>query len=129
MDVNPAEGSISVSKNKSDFVLKLRGSFQLEHARPLCEAAVQMAGEAGSVIVDCSEVEHLDGCAVQVLLALKIALERAGGSLRMSGGREDVRKYLAWAGVAPHFGCGEAAETTAAAGPRKRRKTARKRPV
>jgi anti-anti-sigma factor len=128
VDANPAEANISLSQNESESVLRLRGSFQLELARPLHEAALQLASSGGNVVVDLSQAAHLDGCAVQVLLALKGALERAGGSLRMSGASQDVRKYLGWAGVAAQLGC-EVGEPAPAARAGKRRRSARKRPV
>lgn len=92
MDAYPVAANISISKNDLNTVLTLRGSFQLEHARPLYEAALHIAAEAGSVVVDCSEAVHLDGGAVQVLLALQAALERAGGSLQVSRASEDVSR-------------------------------------
>jgi len=125
VDANPAEGSVSVSANESGSVLTLSGNFQLLHARPLQEAALQLAETRGNVVVDCSGVTHLDACAVQVLLALKFALERGGRSLGLLGASEDVRNYLGWAGVTAHFASRESGE----AAPRKRRRTPRKRSV
>jgi len=75
------------------------------------------------VVVDSSAASHLDGCAVQVLLALKHALASSGGSLSLIGAREEVRNYFDWAGVTSHFARRDPGETA----PRKRRKTPRKR--
>lgn len=129
MDPNAVEPSVSVSNNETATVLRLRGSFQLELARPLYEAALQVAASGGNAVVDCRAAVHLDACAVQVLLALKIALERAGGRLRLSGASDEVCKYLQWAGVAAHLVRGEARGAPGAASPPKRRKTARNRQV
>jgi len=128
VDVTSGEAGVSISRNESDSVLKLHGSLQLDQARQLHEAALQLAASGGAVVIDCAEAAHLDGCAVQVLLALKLALERAGGSIRMTGIAPEVSQYLVWAGVAEHFGVAGPAEAVAQA-PRKRRRAPRKRAV
>jgi len=125
VDANPAEESVSVSANESGSVLTLSGSFQLLQARPLHEAALRLAATGGNVVVDCAAAAHLDGCAIQVLLALKLALEHVGGSFGLLGASEDVRNYLGWAGVTSHFRSSDAGDTA----PRKRRRTVRKRSV
>jgi anti-anti-sigma regulatory factor len=73
------------------------------------------------VVVDCGQTEHLDGCVSRILLALKLALKQAGGSLRLRGESSEIRKYLGWAGMAAHFPGEESPAIT-----RKRRKRARK---
>jgi anti-anti-sigma factor len=131
VDWDSTTAAVSVSRDGPDCVLALRGGFHLEHARELHAAALQIAETGGGVVVDCGEAAHLDGCAVQVLLALKKALEQSGGSLRMRGASDDVRKYLRWAGLAAHFPDDEAAhsavEAPASGRPRKRRAASRKR--
>ncbi len=132
MDWDSTTAVVSVSRDGPDCVLSLRGGFHLEQARELHAAALQIAETGGGVVVDCREAAHLDGCAVQVLLALKAALAHTGGSLRMHGASDDVRKYLGWAGLAAHFPDAEAVhstiETPASGRPRKRR-ASRKRVV
>ena len=122
MDSDSSDAAISVYRDGPDGVLALRGRFHVDLARDLHQAALQLAESGGGVIVDCSQTEHLDGCALQVLMALKLALEHGGGWLRMRGESAEVRKYLAWGGLSAHF----PAPAAAAAPTRKRRKTARK---
>ncbi len=123
-----SEAAIAVYRDEPDSVLALRGGFHIDLARELHQAAVQLADTGGGVIVDCSQTEHLDGCAVQVLLALKRALEQRGGWLRMRGESAEIRKYLGWAGLSIHFPTRAASDAAAEtpAPPRKRRRTARK---
>lgn len=106
-------------------MLALRGRLRVELARDLHQAALQRAETGGGVIVDCTQVEHLDGCAVQVLVALKLAMEQSGGWLRLRGESAEVRKYLAWGGLGAHFPPPVPA-AAAAEKPRKRRKAARR---
>lgn len=94
---------VEVKQHGSDGTLILRGAFQLDLVRELYEAAVQSLENSSSLIVNCAGVEHLDGCALQVLLALKKTVEQTGGTLRMQGASEQVRNYLRWAGLAAHF--------------------------
>ena len=100
-DSQPA--SVQVITGGSDCVLILHGTFRLDGVQELYEAAVRSAAISSSLIVDCSEAEHLDGCALQVLLTLKREVEGAGGSLRLRGASEPVRKQFRWAGLAAHF--------------------------
>lgn len=100
-DCHPA--SVQVVTEGSDCVLILHGTFRLDGVRQLYEAAIRSAAISSSLIVDCSEAEQLDGCALQVLLALKREVEGAGGSLRLRGAGEPVRKHFRWAGLAAHF--------------------------
>jgi anti-anti-sigma factor len=130
VDLNSSDAAVSVYHDEPDSVLALRGGFHLDLARELHRTALELAGTGGSVVVDCSQAEHLDGCAVQVLLALKLALEHGGGSLRMRGESAEVRKYLGWAGLNAHFPICSPSDTAAetpVAPPPKRRRTPRKR--
>lgn len=124
MSLESSDAAVSVYRDGPDGVLALRGGFHIDMARELHQAALQLAETGAGVVVDCSQAEHLDGCALQVLLALKLALEQRGGWLRMQGESEEIRKYLGWAGLAAHFpirGPRDGGSETPAA-PRKRRK-------
>ena len=94
---------VEVKQHGSDRTLILRGAFQLDLVRELYEAALQSLEHASNLVVDCAAVEHLDGCALQVLMALKKTMEQTGGTLRMQGACEQVRNYLRWAGLAAQF--------------------------
>ena len=124
MSLESSDAAVSVYRDGPDGVLALRGGFHIDLARELHRVACQLTETGGGVFVDCSQAEHLDGCTLQVLLALKLALEQRGGWLRMRGESEEIRKYLGWAGLAAHFPIrapsDAVAETPAA--PRKRRR-------
>jgi len=103
VELDQEAASVSIDRTESHPVVVLRGSFNIALAKVLHEAALQIAETAGRVVIDCKEVVHLDGCAVQVLLALKLALESHGGSIQLKGASEEVLKYLGWAGLSSHF--------------------------
>jgi len=126
LDTESTEAAFSFSRTESGGVLELRGGFHLDLARELHQTALQIADAGGAVVVDCRQVEHLDGCMVQVLLALKRALEQGGGSLGLRGASEEIRKYLGWAGLAGHFAAPGSEDSKTTAGPPKRRRNSRK---
>jgi anti-anti-sigma factor len=130
VSLESSDAAVSVYRDGPDGVLALRGGFHIDLARELHRVALELAETGGGVFVDCSQAEHLDGCTLQVLIALKLALEQRGGWLRLKGESEEIRKYLGWAGLAAHFpvrGPSDAVTETPAA-PRKRRR-ARKPPL
>jgi anti-anti-sigma factor len=92
-----------VKQHGSVCTLILRGAFQLDLVRELYEAALHSLESSSSLVVNCAAVEHLDGCALQVLMALKKTVEQSGGKLRMQGAGEQVRNYIRWAGLAAQF--------------------------
>jgi anti-anti-sigma factor len=100
---NSVTACVEVKQQGSDCTLILRGAFQLDLVRELYEAAVQSLENSSSVVVNCAAVEHLDGCALQVLMALKKTVEQTGGTLRLQAAGEQVRNYLRWAGLAAQF--------------------------
>ena len=121
MDSVETEAAVSISREELGSVLALRASFHLDLAPELPRAALELANTGGRVVVDCGQTEHLDGCVSRILLAVKLALKQAGGSLRLRGESSEIRKYLGWAGMAAHFPGEESPAIT-----RKRRKRARK---
>jgi anti-anti-sigma regulatory factor len=72
---------IAIEPRASGSALVLRGRVTVEHARLLHERAVELRLAAGPVAVDCADVERLDASALQVLLALRVALLAAGRHL------------------------------------------------
>ena len=65
--------------------LQLAGLVGFAHAVDLRDRAVALASGGGDVVVDCAGVTHLDTGAVQVLLALRIAVEEQGLRFAMEG--------------------------------------------
>lgn len=103
MPADSVRACVEVQQHGSDCTLILRGAFQLDLVRELYEAALQSLQNSSSLVVNCAAVEHLDGCALQVLMALKKTVEQSGGTLRMQAAGEQVRNYLRWAGLAAQF--------------------------
>jgi anti-anti-sigma regulatory factor len=124
--MDSSEAAVSIYREEPDSVLALRGRLHLDLARELHRTALELALTGGSVVVDCSATEFLDGWVIQILLALKLALERGAGSLRIRGESAEVRNYLGWAGMETHFPVRGAGSKAPGAARRKRPRSARK---
>ncbi|HLK19166.1 MAG TPA: STAS domain-containing protein [Bryobacteraceae bacterium] len=124
--MDSSEAAFSICREEPDSVLTLRGKLHLDLARELHRMALDLAMTGGSVVVDLSAAEFLDGWVIQILLALKLALEHGAGSLRLRGESGEIREYLAWAGAEAHFPAPGLDSKAAIAQPRKKRKSARK---
>lgn len=124
--MDSSEVAFSSHREEPGSVLALRHKLHLDLARGLHRMTLDLAMTGGSGVVDLSAAEFLDGWVVQNLLALKMALERRAGSLRIRGDRAEVRKYLAWAGLEIHFPPPDAELKAASPPSRKKRRKARK---
>lgn len=71
--------------------------------RSACETLLAATGD---VNVDCGAAAHLDTAILQVLTALRIALEKRGRRLTLSGINPDFMKILRGAGLDTRFGPG-----------------------
>jgi anti-anti-sigma regulatory factor len=121
-----SEAAVATYREEPDSVLALRGRLHLDLARELHRMALELALTGGSVVVDCSATEFLDGWVIQILLSLKLALEHGSGSLRIRGESTEVRNYLGWAGVENHFPVPAAGSKAPGVARRKRPRSARK---
>jgi anti-anti-sigma regulatory factor len=121
-----SEAAVATYREEPDSVLALRGRLHLDLARELHRMALELALTGGSVVVDCSATEFLDGWVIQILLSLKLALERGSGSLRIRGEGTEVRNYLGWAGMENHFPVPAAGSKAPGVARRKRPRSARK---
>lgn len=79
--MSTASDPVAVEPRAAGAALVLRGRVTVEHARVLHERAAEVRLAGGDVAVDCADVERLDASALQVLLALRAALEVAGRGL------------------------------------------------
>jgi len=95
--------TVHILKRGSEDALVLGETPQLDTIHTLHEAALSLSQTATHVVVDCDGVEHLGAWAVQILLALKIALAGSGGGLRIAGASPPIHRYLALAGVSEHL--------------------------
>lgn len=80
--------------------LALFGRVTVAHARELHAAAVALAAGAGDVTLDCRDAEYLDTAAVQVLIALRRDMERAGRGCEVAGESAALRGDFRLAGFA-----------------------------
>jgi anti-anti-sigma regulatory factor len=80
-------------------VLIMRGRLGTADAGPLWQAARELLAGGKDLLLDCRELEHLGGAPMQVLLALRLELERRGARLALSGLSPGVTRTLAFAGI------------------------------
>lgn len=77
----------------------LSGTLDVSRARELHSIALQLAEAGTDVAIDCTEVCRMDTSAVQILAALRIALERTGNSCAVVNLQPDVREHLTTVGL------------------------------
>ena len=93
---------ISLDREKLCDLLVLTGQINLDAAAQLREQALQLAAVSRPVEIDWSGVGHLCPAAVQVLLALGMALSGAA-QLRIRRDNRRVRDFLELAGLSDRF--------------------------
>jgi anti-anti-sigma factor len=92
--IQPAESSDS---------LVLEGDISLDAANRLREAVVDAAARDREIEIDWRRVGHMSAGALQLLLALRTALETRGRVLRVVGDNPGVRSTLELAGLSRFF--------------------------
>lgn len=93
------EKSIHVDRSSNPTRLVLRGTVNLFVVTELQGVAVDLLAAGSSVVVDCTEVAHLDGSGCQVLLALRAGLLRLGAELTLTAVPERLGRFLRLAGM------------------------------
>ena len=96
-----------VESTDAELRLPLRGTVGVQLAPALRSRALELAEDHRDVTVACGEVEHLDATALQLLIALRRAVEARGGRFALADVPDAVRHYLTLAGLsglapAPH---------------------------
>lgn len=76
------------------------GVLDMSRARELWEFALDQAMTKGPVSLDCSAVERLDSSAVQILVALRRAVERQGRTFELCHLNANILEELRRAGSA-----------------------------
>lgn len=112
----------AVSRKDCGCSLGLRGRFQFDAARQFHESTLELAAARQNLLAGSSQLAHLHGSAVQMLLALREHLRRSGAALRLTDVPQNVAKYRDWTGLKKQVDCGEEAGA-----PRNRKRPARKR--
>ncbi len=93
------ESQISLWDDQRRSVLRLNGSFGVAEAEELRRAAIELSGRETDLHVDWSEVTQVDVSIVQVLCALRAAVNGSGRSISISPPGEAVLGYLQSAGL------------------------------
>ena len=93
------DGDLLPSSTASPGVLALTGAADITTAKRLLASAREHAAAGGDLIVDCAALERLDGAGVQILLALKREVEKAGRSFRMEAVPERAFGLLLLSGM------------------------------
>jgi anti-anti-sigma factor len=110
-DEIPAEHElfrVEVKPSESCDLLLLAGEMNLDAASQLRDAALGAVAGGRQVAVDWREVGHVSVGALQVLLALRSALDARGQVLHVSGDNPGVRRTLDLAGLSGLFPASEA---------------------
>lgn len=94
---------VEVRPSASCDLLILAGAISLDAARQLSDAALQVLGGGREVAVDWSQAGHVSAGALQVLLALRAALDARGLVLSVAGDNPGIRHTLELAGLSPLF--------------------------
>ena len=97
--MTPDADPLTIVATDAEMRLALRGTVGVAAAPELRARALELAEDARDVTVACDEVEHLDATALQLLVALRRAVEARGGHFALSGVPDAVRHYLALAGL------------------------------
>ena len=79
---------------------ELRAQFlgYMEHNAVLTAEQCALSGDAG-IVVDMRDLNHLDGSALQVLIAADRALRNRGEQLRLQNCSESLQRWFAYAGA------------------------------
>jgi anti-anti-sigma factor len=94
---------VEVRPSESCDVLVLAGELNLDAVRQLTEAALGLVAGGKEVGIDWREAGHVSAGAMQVLLALRAALDARGRALRVTGDNPGVRRTLELAGLSQLF--------------------------
>lgn|GEM_PF-4040872 len=83
--------------------LIIEGRLGLEAAERFHELALAAVEAEGPVVLDCSQLEHIDAASAQVLWALRCELEQARRSFTMTPMPDGVANSLRWCGLLDAF--------------------------
>lgn len=97
--MTPVTDLPAIDATDAELRLPLRGTVGVALAPALRARALELAEDARDVTVACDEVEHLDATALQLLVALRRAVEARGGRFALAGVPDAVRHYLTLAGL------------------------------
>ena len=106
----PERFCVELRPSESCDLLVLAGEMNLDAAVQLRDSALKAVAGGREVGVDWSKAGHVSAGAIQVLLALRAALDAQGRGLHTAGDSPGVRRTLELAGLSRLFPAREAAE-------------------
>lgn len=99
---------VEVRPSETCDLLVLAGEINLDAVSPLRAAALEAAAGGRDIGVDWRDAGHVSAGALQVLLALRAALDARGQVLQIAGDNPGVRRTLELAGLSRLFPIREA---------------------
>ncbi len=96
-----AEVHLSIEPGAGRARLVLAGRIGTESAARLHQAALEVAGGTGDVMVCCDRVEHMSAAALQVLVCLGREVMQSGRRCDLSGVNGPLREVFGLAGLGP----------------------------
>jgi anti-anti-sigma regulatory factor len=94
--------SVRTSSREGARVLHLDGVLNIA-ADALYAAARELLEHGENVAIDCSRADHLEGPALQILLALKHGLARKSRSMWLEGVQPELARCITSAGLGPEL--------------------------
>jgi len=94
---------IEVREDGARDLLVLSGQMDASSAAPLRETARRLASGERPVAIEWEHAEHVGMSALQVLLALAVALEERGRPVAVAADNAEVRGFLELAGLSARF--------------------------
>lgn len=85
-------------------VVELRGVYDIARAREFHAQALEWCESTGDVVLDCAGAERTDTSAVQILLALKSAVEGTGRSFELRNVPDPVLTFWTSIGASVPLG-------------------------
>ena len=104
---------ISVTARGKNVVVTLHGNVRVD-AASLLQRSLLEAGGQKNLAINWEQAEHVDACALQVLLAYAKTLKHSECSLHVEKDNPHVRQYLELAGLTDHFPLRQLPTTTEA---------------
>jgi anti-anti-sigma regulatory factor len=92
---------VEISTAEGASRLALQGRVGTAEAAPLRDRLRAVAATGACIAFDCSRLERLNGAGLQVLLALRVAIESRGGSVSFAPLPPAIDRCFAQAGVRP----------------------------
>ncbi len=95
---------IKVKKRDEGLELVLSGRVDIFFAEELHAAARMLEDDSGPVHITCTDAEHMDTAALQILVALKRSIDEQGRKWNLSGMGDELLETIHLSGAASALG-------------------------